>query len=287
MLSSEGGVRARTPIDLCSLRARLEAVSGRGHPGHTNPVLAPIPLGVPEIDRSLTIDGAPGGLSPGAVHEWIGLADASGSAERCTDGFRPLTMLLHLARQAVRARGSSASVLWIGRRCWPCPTAMVGTPGVNVLERSVFVDARAAEERVWATDLSLRARGTAAAVVADGSGLSLSMSRRLQLAAAAGGALCLLARPARDLRELSAARTRWLLAPVPPRELPPESPTSPSPHVPRWTVHLLRCKGLRPAPESARRWAVQHDHATGTLRLVPGLPDRPAAATGPPSRRTA
>jgi len=67
--------------------------------------------------------------------------------------------------------------------------------------------------RVWAADRTLRAN-VAAAVVIDGSGLALGEVRRLQLAAEAGGALALLARPTRDAGVTSSAASRWLVEPT-------------------------------------------------------------------------
>jgi protein ImuA len=111
-------------------------------------------------------------------------------------------------------------------------------------------------------------------VVADGSRLTLNETRRLQLAAEAGGALGLLLRPAHEIQELSAARTRWRVGPA----LSADSDQ-------RWTVDLLRCKGLRPTESGARRWAVQRSHATGDVRVAPEAADRPLSAADAPRRR--
>ncbi len=226
-------------------------------------------------------------LSRGAIHEWFGVADAvDGTARIDTSTSRsvrrwlpPLCALIHAARMVLAGdSGGSGRVLWIGRRCWPYPRALIGAEDVGgrLLNQSLFVDPVNHSERVWAIDLALRCPAVVA-VIADGSRLSMAESRRLQLAASAGSALGLIARPSWELNELSAARTRWLVTNAPSTEASP-----------RWTVELLRCKGLRPVPEDARRMMVRRDHETGVVSLDADVPDRPAASAGTErARRTA
>lgn len=117
-----------------------------------------------------------------------------------------------------------------------------------VLDRSLFVDPPDRKGLLWAVDAALRCP-TVAAVVADGSNLPLPASRRLQLAAEAGSGLCLLARPANELRQLSAAATRWHVrrGGPSPEDGPPldseagELSTDPADR-PRWDLELLRCR---------------------------------------------
>lgn len=182
------------------------------------------------------------GLERGAVHEWF--ADEPAAA-----------LLSGLARQ-ISERGGRA--VWIGRACW-------AHPGWSDIESSVFVDAPSIRERVWALDLALRCRGVAC-VIADGSGIDMAASRRLQLAAKLGGTLGLLARPLTDLGELSCARTRWRVTPAP------------NPHArffpePRWTVELLRCKGLQPT-HKAQQWTVQYRYETSDVVVVSDVGNR-------------
>jgi hypothetical protein len=148
-------------------------------------------------------------------------------------------------------------VLFIGRRVWPYPRRLVVVSGPSarggrgdasspppgdrrLLERALFVDPKDDGARLWAIDLALRCRAIAA-VVADGSGLSMASSRRLQLAAEAGSALALLARPPNDLPRPSAAGLRLLVT----RDAVATS--SPSAPRPRWVVTLLRAKGVQNA----------------------------------------
>jgi hypothetical protein len=179
----------------------------------------------------------------------------------------PLGILVHLARMATLAEPFRC-VVWVGRRCWPYLHALAvdeGGGGRGLWSQSIFVDPGSDAERVWAIDLALR-NPAVAAVVADASRLKMPQSRRLQTSAMAGamkgegGALALLARPSWELREHSVAATRWLVQAEPTVDEDDEQP--------RWAVELLRCKGVQPVKEGARRWTVQRDHETGTVRLA-------------------
>lgn len=224
--------------------------------------------------------------SRGGLHEWFGSGTAGRGAEARGVGhdrlwLPPMAMLIGLAWEAIEA-DERKRVVWIGRRCWPYPPALVrripplpGSRGTamdgdrRLLERSVFVETGASKagrgERVWAIELSARCAGVGA-VIADGSGLTMAESRRLQLAAA--GTALLLARPPWEAHELSAARTRWRVSPMPLADVMDRENRG----CPGWALELLRCKGLRTgrATEDARRWAVRRDHATGHLTMEYG-----------------
>lgn len=195
--------------------------------------------------------GADLSLQPG-LHEWF----QDGHDQRLP----PLSLLIGLAQQAI-CRHPRKCIAWIGQRCWPYPHALVQREPLRqrhadrrLLKQSVFVRAVSKSERIWAAELALRCSGIAL-VATDGRGLEMAESRRLQLAAHHSGAVGLLVRPARELNELSAARTRWRVSSAP-------SAT----HHQSWTVQLLRCKGLQPINEGTRAWLVQRDHATGQFQ---------------------
>lgn len=162
----------------------------------------------------------------------------------------------------------AGSVLWIGRRCSVYPPSL----NTALLKRSVFISTLAREDQLWAVDMALRSRAVSV-VVADGRGLTMANSRRLQLAAEAGRTTALLVRPLRDRGELSAATTRWLVSPGPVDPLAPTAPT--------WTIELLRRKGLRPVEEDARVMTVRVVDGTRLVRVDADVSDRPATTTGP------
>lgn len=249
---------------LLALAERVQEIEcrGRADPVVGRPAVIPFPSA--SSGAVLTI---------GAVHEWFGQSD---------DGPRwtpPLTLLAHLARRAVEARADSGGglMVWVGRRCWAHPRAFDGAADQRLWRRCLFVDAPDPPAALWAADLALRSPAVAA-VVADAGGMDMSSSRRLQLAARDGGTLGLFARPATEQSTQSAAATRWSVAPT----------FSPGTQ-PRWTVELLRCKGLRPQ-EGPRRWAVERDHAQGLVVVPTHLGDRsrretPEALQEPARRR--
>jgi protein ImuA len=129
---------------------------------------------------------------------------------------------------------------------------------------------------LWAIESAARCPAVAA-VIADGSGLVMAHTRRLQLAAEAGSALLLLARPPRELDRLSAAATRWLVSCAP--------STS---KAPTWNVQLLRCKGLQLGSEvlrhddgCERRWTMEWNRAQGGVAIHASLVGRSAPAAQP------
>jgi protein ImuA len=225
-------------------------------------------FGCEAIDRVLPA----GGLLTGAVHEFLGLGCGK---EKRLFWTPPLSVILHLAQRAAE-RQPERVVVWVGERVWPFPSVLFGAR-TRIGERSIFVRARQTDERVWAADLALRS-GAAAAVLIDGSGVDMSASRRLQLAAESGECCCLMARPVWELSEPSAAATRWSVsaAPLEPGVVPAR----------RWIVELLRCKGVQPsAAASSRRWLLERDHATRHGLVASDLLDRPGETEAEAERR--
>lgn len=251
---------------LASVAQAVEAIESRSN-WQPREGRASVPTGWGDVDAMLAQSPKTGGLQRGAVHEWLGETLSLSPSPEGRGGrnwLPPLSILIHLARQAVGAarRFNHQHVFWIGRRCWPYPLALVSRSDRVLLERSIFIETHSQAEHLWAIDLVLRSP-VAAAVVADGTNVKMAHARRLHLAAAAGGALCLLARPAWEQGEISAARTRWLVRSA-------ESTDA----KPRWNIELLRCRGGQPVDGGARRWTVHRDHETGAVDLVAHVADR-------------
>jgi hypothetical protein len=270
------------------------------------------------------------GLERGAVHEFFAHAEPGldapapppphrsrprRSAEDPAWWLPPMGVLLHVARRAALGGedrgGRPGAVVFVGRRVWPAAAALAGPCGRcrALADRTLLVDAGgggAEGERLWAVDLCLRSPGVTL-VVADGSGLSLGATRRLQLAAAGessasggGRALAALARPPWEVRELSAAQTRWAVRPCP--DAAPARTAGPwstgrtaaalPDRTPRWTVELLRSKGDHALLRERRVWRVGPHGREGELmgeplggtphgevpvRLAADVRDRPVA----------
>jgi hypothetical protein len=111
----------------------------------------PVVTGWAAIDAELgrRRSGQPGGLARGAIHEWLGCAGAARTVDRKAartaartadrgDWSPPLFLLTHLAwcalvegAEAGGASGSAARLaVWVGRRVWPYPRALVRDFGV-------------------------------------------------------------------------------------------------------------------------------------------------------------
>lgn len=229
-------------------------------------------------------------LRRGALHEWVpeeGLRDPGTkglreNARRTSPWIPPLSVVTELAHRALALGASvppflSPFLLWIGRQCWPYGRALVRgrhAEDRTLLEQSIFVDAPDIGARLWAIDLALRCPAVGV-VVADGRGLDMAATRRLALAAEAGGGLALLLRPAWEARQLSAAATRW-------RVRPARSAAATQ----RWDIQLLRCKGLRAgAPAAGACVCVEADGATGAMRVLAEVGQRSGEAAAAPARR--
>lgn len=186
------------------------------------------------------------------------------------------------AVQEASERGAPTHVLWIGRSVWPYPRTLNGgvdlaevdrlpssqrnslssflmgfdlelrevperfsLAGGALFEHSLFVDpgsgAAQTGQRLWAIDTALRCPSVTA-IVADGSGLPMAGTRRLQLAAAAADALVLLARPPAEVGEISAATTRWTVTRIQDEDTGATDFANGA-EAPRWRVELLRAKG--------------------------------------------
>jgi len=248
-----------------SLRDRLRDAEGGSRP--TAGDARSVPFGLPDIDAALP----DGGLRSGALHELLASGVSGAGAPGSADA--PVALLAHLASCAHQPAAARA-IAWIGPNVFPSVWTLRAVRAD--LSAHLLIDARRADDRLWASDLALRSAAISC-VIADGSSFDSAATRRLQLAAESTGALCLLARPGRERAELSTAATRWLIEPA----------VSPHHSCARWTVRLLRCKGLRPTTH-LNAWTVDIPHAPRDGRVSSILRDGPALArTAPiePERR--
>ena len=233
------------------LRARLARLD---HAGRTDrPVL---PLGLAAVDRILP----GGGLARGCLHELCGAPDRAAAA-----GFAA-ALLGRLA--------ADGHALWIG------PRDDLYAPGLAALglppERLIVVRAGPRDARLWALEEALHSPGLTA-VLAEVDRLTLTQSRRLQLAAEAKGVTAFLLRPlaagdapgARGTAP-TAATTRWRITPLSAAE-----DASRAWRPPCWRVELVRCRSGRTGA-----WAIAwreggFHEITGALALAAEPGDRP------------
>ncbi|MDE1148009.1 MAG: hypothetical protein PW843_15520 [Azospirillaceae bacterium] len=223
------------PMDRQRLMAMLrEQVRAVEAPGTGRGV---VPLGVPAVDAHLPAPpgGAPG-LPRAALHE----VAAAGALDA---GAATAFTALLAARLAERVRGP---ILWMTR------APDLYAPGLDAQGvgpgQLVVVHAANEVDLLWAMEEALRC-SRVGAVVGEAGGLDLTASRRLHLAAEAGGVPGLLLRlgQARGAKvkgtQASAAVTRWRVATTPIQD---DGMAASAFTGPAWRVELLRCRGGRP-----------------------------------------
>lgn len=247
--------------DLAALRARVAAIERGGAGSERAAGAAVVKFGAPDIDRALP----GGGLARGALHEIAGAQDGA-PAEAAFAAAAGLAAAL-----AARAAGPRGTLLWCAH------DGGLYAPGLAAFgleaARLLAVRAPRPEDALWTLEEALRA-GVPAAVAEAAAGPTAS--RRLQLAAQAGGGLCLLLSPTGRPARAAAATTRWRIAPLPSVPRPGGGPGAA-----RWKLSLIRCRGGAP-----RGWTVEWRHETHRFSVVAALADRASPAAGR-FRRTA
>ena len=226
-----------------ALRARIRRLEGAA--GRRRLVL---PFGIKEIDRHLP----GGGLALGALHE------VAGGGNGATDG---AATALFAAGIAARIRGRA---LWcvIRQDLFAPALAQAGL----VPDRVIYVEVGDEKAVLACFEEGLR-HGGLAAVVAEVALLSMTASRRLQLAAEGSGAIGIAIRrwrrqtEAADFGQPTAAVTRWRVSALPSTPLP-----VPGVGRARWQLELIRCR----AGESAD-FEVEACDAKGRLALPSDL----------------
>ncbi|KAB0676298.1 ImuA family protein [Aureimonas leprariae] len=238
------------PLTLAELRERVLRLEGRA-----SRTRAALPFGVEAIDRRLP----GGGLALGSLHE------VAGGGTGSVDG---AAAALFAAGVAARTKGP---VLWcVVRQDLFAPALQQAglLPG-----RVIFVEAGDERELLGSFEDCLR-HGGLGAVVAEVAKLSMTASRRLQLAAEGSGTMALAIRrwrrqtEAADFGQPTAAATRWRVSVLPSVPLP-----VPGVGRSRWLLELIRCR----AGECAD-FEVDACDDKGRLALAAPLADRSAAA---------
>ncbi len=241
-----------SPHVLTDLRSRIARIARDPARRH-----APaIRFGIAALDRHLP----DGGLAIGALHEAAGTgADTEHAAAAA----------LFAAGALARLRGP---VLWALARDDLFAPALAGVG----LHPDRLILAEAGKQVLSVMEEGLRHRGLAGVVGELDGRLTLTASRRLQLAAEASGVTAIVLRRARRhddpaLAEPNAAMTRWRLTVLPSAPPLPQAPEVPGLGRAHWRLELLRCRGGDPAT-----WIVEACDATGHLALASEFSDRSA-----------
>ncbi|MFT8775134.1 MAG: ImuA family protein [Gluconacetobacter liquefaciens] len=211
-----------------------------------------LPFGIRDIDRRLP----GGGLPLGALHEVAGGGN---------DALHSAAAGQFAAGIAARTKGK---VLWIVTRqdLFAPALKQVGLGGSRV----IYVEAGADQDVLACFEEGLR-HGGLGAVVAEVARLSMTTSRRLQLAAETSGALGIAVRrwrrqtEAADFGQPTASVTRWRISVLPSESLP-----VPGVGRARWLLELIRAR----AGESAD-FEVEACDGKGRLSLPAAVADGP------------
>lgn len=247
--------RAANPViaDLQARIAHLEGGAGRPR--------AALPFGLAALDRLLP----GGGLALGCLHE------VAGGGDETTDGAADgAAATLFVAGIAARTKGK---VLWIVTR------ADLFAPGIAQAglgpDRVIHVEAGDDRALLACFEEGLR-HGGPGAVVAETARLSMTASRRLQLAAEGSGAIGLALRrwrrpgEAAALVQPTASATRWRVSARPSAALP-----VPGLGRPRWLVELTRCRA-----GAGATFEVEACDEKGRIALSSGVADGPPQEQG-------
>jgi protein ImuA len=264
-------------MPLADLRARIRALEGFG-PAHDGGALA---FGVAAIDCCLPMGGlgagglGAGGLGLGRVHEvaadgpdrdgpgQVGAGQVGAGQVGAATGF-VVALLARLGQ--IR----SGAVLWCSRR------PDLDGPGLADAgldpARLILVQAPDRAGLLWAMEEGLRCRALAAVVGETIGAIDLATSRRLQLAAEAGGTFGLVLDAgggAAGTVAANALATRWRVA------ARPAAPTPEGIGIGRahWRIALWRCRG-----GGVGSWDVEWQNETHDFALVTALADRPRDA---------
>ncbi len=251
-----------------ALRARIRKLEGIGRSAHVTGAGGAVTFGIAEIDSRLP----GGGLARGALHEVI-----AGHAGAAT-GFCA-ALLARLAAARAGPGRDDGRVLWCVRPRLLEAGALYG-PGLARFglapERVVVTECRRDADALWVMEEALRCRRLAA-VLGEAGNVTLTGSRRLQLAAGAGGVTAILLRPPPRHPRLphnapppSAALTRWRVAAAPGLGGAGDNATQ-MPGAPCWQAELLRCRGGAPG-----KWLMEWRDETGDFALAAAVRHRPA-----------
>lgn len=306
--AAAGLAAAPVPDRVEQLRAVIARIETRGNAttgddrGQAGAVIG---TGHAAIDARL----GEGGLSLARLHEIV-TAEAGDHPSAGTAHGAGLGLAASWAAAAARLR--SGPVLWVGG--WPPPYAP-GLAGFGLdPSRLLVVPARRSAERLWVMEEAVRS-GAVAAVVGEVADADPLATRRLQFAAAEGGAPALMLRPVAagilaataahdadpalllDRLPASSAASRWAVttAPGTAAQWPAAAGYAARPigrlH---WRLDLLRARGALPARFTVA-WAAEGPEANrddttgaGMLDVIhgPGAAAARQVVHGLPTRQT-
>lgn len=263
------------PSDSTASRPAIEELiahgllwAGTGRPS-TEISLSPstcssVPFAIPEIDQSLPTLG----LQRGGVHEFFYhdplLRERRSSLLPTLLAQSTYTTLIS---ESSWNRGfPSRAIVWIGKRVWPTPYALLSPEHSRATQETflnsiLFIDPPNSKLTLWTIETALRSKAVAL-VVAECPRISLTTSKRLELAARENSSTALLLRDTRDLTLPSRALTKWVMAPTPSQH---DSPA--------WELSLVNMRGGLQKPLS---WliGIHEQDSRISVRVFPRVVDQ-------------
>ena len=193
-----------------------------------------LPFTIPEIDNSLPAKGLP----RGALHEFF-YHDTLQPERRSS--LIP-TLLAQSAYNTLVSENSwsrsapTRAIVWIGKRSWPTPYALISpehsySAQEAFLNSIIFIDPPNNKLTLWTLETALRSKAVGL-VIAECPRISLTVTKRFELAARENGATALLLRDPSDLNLPSRAFTKWIMTPTPSQH-----------DAPAWELSLTNMRG--------------------------------------------
>ncbi len=256
---------------LADLKDRIAGIESAGSKVVTDRPTGVVPLGVADLDDALP----GGGLARGRLHE----VTSTGGRSKRTRLEGDVAALGFAAALVGRAAGDEGAVLWCTNQKSLYHAGGLHGPGLSVFgvdaRRLVLIDGADDTQVLWAMEEGLRS-GALDAVAGEVGNLTLAVSRRLQLAAEAGGGLGLLVRVStkKTAKTVTAASTRWEVAVAAGESVESLEGLGAA----RWDVRLARCRG-----GSERRWQVEWNHETHCFAVVAPMAGQPAVPGAAPA----
>lgn len=178
--------------------------------------------------------------------------------------------------------GGAAPILWIQDRMSRCETGRPHLPGLGAGRSMLLVQTARPTDVLAAAEEGLRCKALLAVVAeiwGNPPALTFTATKRLAMRAEAAGVPCWLVRHAGS-PDLSAARDRWRVTPLPSA---PDPDDAMAPGAPRWRVELFRSRDKAPGV-----WVAQHDRAADRVDLSAAVSDGTLAeGAGKGGQRTA
>jgi hypothetical protein len=223
-----------------------------------------LPFAIPEVDDCLPTKG----LLRGALHEFF-YHDPLQPERRSSliptllalNAYNTLTSENSWSRSA-----PTRTIVWIGKRSWPTPYSFISpehsyTAQEAFLNSILFIDPPNDKLTLWTLETALRSKAVGL-VVAECPRISLTVTKRFELAARENGSTALLLRNPSDLNLPSRAFTKWIMTPTPSQY-----------DTPAWELSLTNMRG---GLQQSLSWliGIHEQNSRISVRALPRVVDQ-------------